>query len=191
MYMIILYPTETVYGLGVNAFDEMLASLCELKGREVGKKVSVLVRDIRDIERWAEVPPKAKLLAERFLPGALTLVLRMRDEVPRSLVASDGTMGFRISSDKVAQKVIADFMEKYDAPLTCTSANLSGEPTLSTVSEILKQFGDKAQLIDKIYDDGPRTGKGSTVVSVIDETVTIFREGAISKEDIFSSLDAR
>ena len=188
--MIILYPTETIYGLGVNAFDEnSLRQLYALKGREANKAVSVLVRGVEDIERYAYLSPKAKLLATAFLPGSLTLVLKVRDEVPHFLVTSEGTLGFRVSGDKVAQKIIADFMEKYDAPLTCTSANVSGEATQSTVPEILKQFSDKTKLISEIYDDGPRSGKSSTVVRILNEEVAILREGAIVKEDILKVLD--
>jgi L-threonylcarbamoyladenylate synthase len=182
----ILYPTETIYALGVNAFDsEALDSLYEIKGRGAEKSVSVLVRDIEDIERYAYLEPVVKVLVENFMPGPLTLVLKARDVVPRFLVASDGTLGFRISSDKVAQKVVKDFMEKYDTPLTCTSANLSGENTPAVVSEILKQFGSETKLIDEVYDDGSRSGKSSTVVRVVGEEVSVLRAGVISESEIF------
>ena len=133
--MIILYPTETIYALGANAFDEeSLSGLFLLKGREATKAVSVLVRDLADIDSYAFLEPKAQILAEKWLPGPLTLVLRARDEVPRPLLGLNGTLGFRVSSDQIAQKLIADFMGKYQAPLTCTSANLSGQPTMPTVA---------------------------------------------------------
>jgi len=186
----ILYPTETVYGLGVNAFDaETLSALYDLKGRGAEKSVSILVRSIEDIERYAYLEPVARVLVENFMPGPLTLVLKARDVVPRFLVASDGTLGFRISSDIIAQKVISDFMEKYDAPLTCTSANVSGEDTPATVSEILKQFGDEASVVNKIYDDGSRSGKSSTVVKVVDGKVVILRTGEISENDTYRVLE--
>jgi len=188
--MIILYPTETIYALGVNAFDtEALASLYELKGRESSKSVSVLVRNIEDIGRYAYLGNKARKLAENFLPGPLTLVLKVKEDVPSTLATSDGTLGFRVSSDMVAQKVITDFMEKYKAPLTCTSANISGEDTFSRVSDILEQFGDKSRMIDKIYDDGFRSDTSSTVVKIVDEKITILRSGKISENNIRSILD--
>ncbi|MCB9811059.1 MAG: threonylcarbamoyl-AMP synthase [Candidatus Nomurabacteria bacterium] len=187
--MTILYPTETLYALGVNAFDPAaLAALYEIKEREEGKAVSVLVRSVEDVERFAHMPPKAKLLAAKFLPGPLTLVLKARDEVPRHLLAPDGTLGFRVSSDEVAKQVINDFMSKYDAPLTCTSANVSGFPTLSTPKEILEQLGDKADLIDEIHDGGPRVGAGSTVIRVLDDKVEILRLGAVPESAIKSVL---
>jgi L-threonylcarbamoyladenylate synthase len=183
----ILYPTETIYALGVNALDEAeLRKLFALKGREEGKSVSWLVRNVEDIERYAILDSTARSLAERFLPGPLTLVLPVRPGVISSVVSTDGTVGFRVSPDEVAKQVIADFMSKYDAPLTCTSANLSGLPTMSTPEEILKQFGERASGVDTVYDDGLRSGLASTVVRVLDGKITILREGAIPVSDILS-----
>lgn len=185
----ILYPTETLYALGVNALDEKeLAKLFALKERQEGKVASWLVRDITDIQKYAEMSPEAIQIAEQFLPGSLTLVLKARDTVSPQVVASDHTVGFRVSSDPVAQKIIMDFMEEHDAPLTCTSANVSGSPTLQTPSEILQQFGAQASMITEIIDDGPRKGLASTVVRVIGDEVTVLREGEISEEDIKKSL---
>lgn len=185
----ILYPTETLYALGVNALDsDELAKLFALKEREATKSVSWLVRDIEDIRQYAKLPEKAERLAHQFLPGQLTLVLQVQDSVPQEVTASDRTVGFRISSDPVAQKVVTDFMEIHNAPLTCTSANVSGAPTLSTPEEILQQFGKNASLISEISNDGPRKGLASTVVRVIDEEVTVLREGEISEEDIRKAL---
>lgn len=183
----ILYPTETIYALGVNALDESeLTKLFSLKGRAEGKSVSWLVQSIEDMERYAILDSTARVLAERFLPGPLTLVLPVRPEVLSSAISADGTVGFRISPDKVAQQVIADFMVKYDAPLTCTSANISGLPTLPTPEEILKQFGERASVIDTVYDDGVRAGIASTVVRVVNSEVTILREGAINARAILA-----
>jgi L-threonylcarbamoyladenylate synthase len=155
----ILYPTETLYALGVNALDEVeLQKLYELKGRESTKVASWLVRDVVDIEQFAELGEVGAMIAQHFMPGSLTLVLPVRDEIPATLVAPDRTIGFRISPDPMARTIINAFMAEYDAPLTCTSANVSGQPSLPTVPEILQQFGEKANMIDEIHDDGPRKG---------------------------------
>ena len=193
--MILLYPTETLYALGVNALDEAaLARLYELKGRDSSKVASWLVRNMDDVARYAEVSEVAAKIAARWLPGSLTLVLPMYKpkgspragsrELPFSVVAPDGTIGFRISADPMAEKIIASFMDRYDAPLTCTSANVSGSPTLQTPSEILQQFGAKAGMISEIHDGGPRKGLASTVVRVIGDEVTVLREGEISETEI-------
>ncbi|MCA9356736.1 threonylcarbamoyl-AMP synthase [Candidatus Nomurabacteria bacterium] len=176
----ILYPTETVYALGVRALDEAeLRRLFRTKQRPEEKKVSWLVRDIADIERYAVVGKKAMIIAERWLPGPLTLVLPARDEVSRRLTALDGTLSFRISSDLVAQKLIMEYMAEYNSPLTCTSANIGNLPTLPTSTEILLQFGDSAKEIGRVIDDGVREGETSTIVRVMGEEVTIIRPGPI------------
>ena len=183
--MIILYPTETLYALGVNALDEAaLRDLFKLKDRDMDKPASWLVRGIDDVAKYAEVTDEAKKIIEKFLPGSLTLVLKVRDFLPNAVVAPDRTIGFRISSDPMAEKIIDAFTEEYDTPLTCTSANVSGAPTFATPGEILQQFGEKAQLIGEIHDDGPRKALASTVVRIIGDTVTVLREGDISEEEI-------
>lgn len=187
--MIILYPTETLYALGVNALDEVeLKKLFAIKGREMDKPTSWLVRSVEDIEQYAEVGEKAAKIAKRFLPGPLTLVLKCRDSIPMWATAENGTIGFRISSDQHAQKLIADYMEEHDAPLTCTSANVSGAPTLQIPTEILQQFGAKAKDITSIIDDGPRKSLATTIVRVIDDEVTLLREGSISEEEIMQCV---
>lgn len=187
--MIILYPTETLYALGANALDvAALQKLYLLKGREREKVASWLVRNVADIRTYAEVPSAAEKIAARFLPGSLTLVLRVKDFLPDDVVAPDRTIGFRVSDDPMTEKIVEAFMEEYDAPLTCTSANVSGAPTFATPGEILQQFGQKAQMIEEIHDDGPRKGLASTVVRVVDNEVTVLREGAVSEQDIFSVL---
>ena len=181
----ILYPTETLYAIGVNALDQIeVERLFALKGREEGRAVSWLVRNMDDIARFADVSPVVAKIAAQFLPGPLTLVLPVKDEVPNLLVGPDRTVGFRISSDPMAQALVEAFISAYNAPLTCTSANVSGSPTLSTVSEILQQFGKQAEMIDEVHDDGVRKGLASTVVRVMNNEVTILREGLISEAQI-------
>jgi len=183
--MIILYPTETLYALGVNALDaEELRTLFLLKGRDESQTASWQVRNMDDVRKYAEVSATAEKIAEKFLPGALTLVLPAKDTVPAKRAAPDRTIGIRISSDPIAQKLIEDFMNEHDAPLTCTSANVHGAPVFSTPGEILQQFGEKAQCIGKIIDDGSRKSLASTVVRVIGDTITVIREGSISEEEI-------
>lgn len=180
----ILYPTETIYGLGVNALDdEALATLFTLKGRDESKTVSWGVRDLADIDRYAVVSETAQRLAETYLPGPLTLVLPAKDTVPATRQADDGTVGFRLPSDVVAQRVIAEFMDEFDAPLTCTSANVSGQPNCPSPAAILAQFtehGKDVGLIRDIFDDGPRQGDASTVVRVTGDQVEVLRQGVIT-----------
>lgn len=179
--MITLYPTETVYGLGVSVFDDAeLQRLREIKGGREGKLESWLVKDIAQLEKYGVLSNAAQRLAEQLLPGPLTLVLAARPEARRGIWKDVEYIGFRISSDPFAQKLI----QHSDVPLTCTSANVGGMPTRSTPQEILAQFGANASQIDQVIDDGPREGDASTVVKVVGDTVEILREGAISAEEI-------
>lgn len=183
--MVILYPTETLYALGVNALDPVaLDKLYTLKGRDSEKVASWLVRGVEDIKRYAELPPKAVKIAQRFLPGSITLVLKVKDFVANEVVAPDRTIGFRVTYDPMAEKIIDAWMTEYDAPLTCTSANVSGAPTYNVPGEILQQFGEKAQMIEEIHDDGPRKGLASTVVRVVGDEVTVLREGRVTEKEI-------
>jgi L-threonylcarbamoyladenylate synthase len=185
----ILYPTETIYGLGVNALDDKaLAVLFALKGRDEHQTVSWLVRNIHDIAYYAVLSPQAERLVETFLPGPLTLVLPAKSTVPAHRSAPDNTIGIRMSSDPIAQKLIEEYMAETNAPLTCTSANVSGLPPLPTPAEIQGQFGEKASLIEKVIDDGPRYGAPSTVVRVIGETVEILRTGSVPESEIQQAL---
>jgi L-threonylcarbamoyladenylate synthase len=182
MSEIILYPTETIYGLGVNAFDEEAwAKLCVLKGRSESQTASWLVRSIADIERLAEVTEEARQLMEKYLPGPLTVVLKARDNVPLQCRAADGTVSFRISSDPIAQRIITKYMEgSGGVPLTCTSANVHGQPTMSTPEEILEQFGERQHLITEVIDDGVRNGLASTVVRCAEGVIEVLRSGTIT-----------
>ncbi len=181
----ILYPTETLYALGVNALDfDALLKLHELKERDLSKVGSWLVRDMDDVRYYAEVTPMVEKIAAHFLPGSLTLVLKAKDTVPDFRRKYSNEVSFRISSDPIAQTLIEEFMKENDAPLTCTSANVSGAPTLPTVGEIQQQFGKNFPMITKIIDDGPRKGLASTIVKVIDDEVVILREGDITEKQI-------
>ncbi len=180
---IILYPTETVYGLGVNALSEpALEALFKRKGRDVQKAVSWLVRDIDDVMHYADVSPKARAIIEQFLPGPMTLVLPVKDSVPDFAASFDRTVGFRISSDKKAATLVAEFMLEHDAPLTCTSANVSGLATLTTPDSIINQFkicDKKFAGFSRVIDDGPRSGLPSTVVKIVGDELLLLREGVV------------
>jgi L-threonylcarbamoyladenylate synthase len=181
MKEVILYPTETVYGLGVNAFDQAAwQQVCALKGRSTEQTASWLVRGVEDMERLAVVSNGARELIAQYLPGPLTLVLVALPSVPTYAKAQDGTVSFRISSDPFAQQLIGAYMEKSGGvPLTSTSANVHGAPTLPAVDLILAQFGERKSLITNVIDGGVRCGQSSTVVRCIGDAVEVLREGAI------------
>lgn len=181
MSEIILYPTETVYALGVNPFDRAAwHDLCELKGRHGHQTASWLLPSVEDIAIYAKITPKAQDLIDQYMPGPFTIVLEAKDHLPREVLALDGTVSFRVSSDPVTQDLITEYMATYNAPLTCTSANVHGQPTMITPQRIAEQFGDKVQMITKIIDDGPRLSRPSTIVRCVDDVVTVLRQGSIT-----------
>ena len=176
----VLYPTDTVYGLAVDATNaSALERLAALKGRDPGKTPLVAVPDRAVIERFGQMNERANALAARFLPGPLTLVLKATSSCPSGVVRDDGTVGVRIPDDQFCQALSAAFGRAY----TSTSANLAGEATAASIREILEQFGSAQEAIALAIDDGPREGNmPSTIVSCVTDVPEILREGALSRE---------
>lgn len=176
MTEVILYPTETVYALGANPFNEIAwRQMCDVKGRPDRKPCSWLVKDVEAIRKFAIVPDYAEELMEKYLPGPLTIILKAKESLPAYAQATDGTVSFRVSSDEVAQKLISSV----DHPLTCTSANLHRAETLATPEKILQQLGQESALVTRVYDDGSRTGLPSTIVRCVGDSLEVLRQGAI------------
>lgn len=179
----VVYPTETLYGLGVDATDdEALQRLVRLKGREPGKPVSVLVSDTAMLERVAaSISPAAERLMRRFWPGALTLVLPAAPHLSDVLTGGTGTIGVRHSSHPLATALVAALAR----PLTTPSANPAGAPPPRTIDVARSYFGDG---VDVYVDAGELPGGvGSTVVDP-SPTPRILREGAIPAASIHAAL---
>lgn len=171
---VVAFPTESSYGLAVDARSRAaLDRLFALKEREPGKPPPLLVDGAQMLTQLVtHVPPRAQKLAERYWPGPLTLVLPARADLPEPLVL-DGGVGARKSPHPLADRLCAQL----GAPITATSANLSGTPPAMTAEEVRNAFGDRVLVLD----GGPAGGgKPSTVVRVADDgTLTILRAGAI------------
>ena len=178
---IILYPTDTLYGLGVDIQNtQALERLRELKGRERKKPISVIVGSIDDLIAHGELHEDAQSLAQKHLPGALTLVVKARSHIPEE-VTLNTTIGLRIPNDPFALALARAF----GAPFTATSANLTGHATLSIPVDIIIGMGARTDLVDLVIDDGPREGtSASTVVLYTGETPLILRDGAISRTEL-------
>ncbi|MDE2078802.1 MAG: threonylcarbamoyl-AMP synthase [Patescibacteria group bacterium] len=179
---IVLFPTDTLYGLGVDALNpEAIRKLKELKGRDEKKPVSVIVADMAMAAAYADVTPLAARLAEKFLPGKLTLVLTAKPNLPEELTAGTGTIGIRMPKHVLCLNLAREL----GRPITATSANVAGEESERSVPDILAQFGERAGMIGKIIDVGELPeSKPSTVVDARGEKPVILRDGAISKEAI-------
>ncbi len=182
MKHIILYPTDTLYGLGVDATDpEAIHALNELKGRPDGKHISIIVADMAMMAAYAEVTPLAQKLADAFLPGALTLVLTPKFNFSEQLTAGTNEIGIRIPK----KENILMLVRELGKPLTATSANVSGMEPERTVQKILAQFGERANMVTQIIDEGELVeSRASTTVDARGEVPVVLREGVISKDEI-------
>lgn len=178
---IVVYPTDTLYGIGVDVLNrDAIKRLRELKSRDKKKPLSILVSSIAEIERFTVLTPKAKAFAEKYLPGALTIVLPARKEIPEE-ITFNGAIGVRIPADAFSQAFSA--LSEY--PITATSANIAGHAVPDTVPNIILHFGPRIEDIDLFVDDGPRKSEpASTVVAFVDDIPHILREGALSKEQL-------
>jgi len=185
--VIILYPTDTVYGLAVDATDvEEIRLLRSLKGgtTAMDKKYLVAVDGLDMVKSIAKVTSLAEKLAEHFWPGALSLVLEST-LFPEELTCGTGTVAVRMPNHPVALALVKEFGK----PITSTSANITGMPTLSTPAEILKQFGERASMVGRVIDVGMLpSSQPSTIVDARGEVPICIREGAIRKEVLFATL---
>ena len=183
----IVYPTETFYAVGVDALSsDALARLFAIKGREPGKPVALIAADTAMAFAVArEVPAVARVLAEAFWPGPLTLVLPARGEIPAPLIGDDGGVGVRVSSHPIARALCAGF----GRPLTATSANLAGEPPAVEPEVARRALGDKIKVF--VEDGRLAGGAPSTVVTFAGSQMRVLRPGAISELQLTARLAAR
>jgi L-threonylcarbamoyladenylate synthase len=181
---VIVYPTDTFYGLGGDCFSvQALQRIYRIKKRVPRRPFPVLISDVHMVKDLAtEVPVALKALAARFWPGPLTLVLRAAAGFPAELVGANRTIGIRLPNVAWLRELI----RRVGFPIIATSANISGAGEIDSAEEVIRQFQDKVDLIV----DGGRTpgGRPSTVVDLTGETPVFLREGAISKEEIQSFL---
>ena len=176
---VLAFRTDTFYGLGADPFNHgALRRLNDLKGRD-GKPILVVLSDEDAVERF--VPHKSELfaaVARHHWPGALTLVVEAKPEVPEELTAGSKTVGLRLPDDDDVRA----FVRAAGGALTATSANLAGQPPASTADEVARSFPAG---LDLIVDGGPSRGdKPSTVLSLDGPAPRLIREGAVSRSEL-------
>lgn len=177
---IVVFPTETVYGIGTNGLDEQaVKSLYEVKQRPFKKPISLLVSNIEMVNQIAkDITDIEYKIMERFFPGPLTIILKKKDVVPDIVTAGHDTVGVRMPSGEIAKK----FVEMAGVPIAAPSANISGEPSGTNLHEIKKRFEEK---VDFYIDGGDsELGVSSTIVQVVDGKPQILRQGSITLEEI-------
>ncbi len=185
---VILYPTDTLYGLGADAFsDEAVDKVIQIKSRAPRKPIHCVVSDMAMAARYAEVSDDARLLAKAFFPGALTIVLKKRPEFGHGIGRHRDTIGIRIPDNAFCLALASAL----DAPFTTTSANTSRQPDVFSIDKILEQLYDHAKKIDIVIDAGERLPRlASTVVDLFGESPIILRERAIPAADIWNTIRA-
>jgi len=180
-HKIIALPTDTVYGVGVMYGDlKDLQRLKNAKHRPETKPIPMMVSSIEHMEQVAVVDERVKKIAERFLPGALTLVLKVKDNVPKEYTNGLDTIAIRIPDEPFILRVI----DELNTPLLVTSANQSGAKTALTSDDVFEQLPD----IDGIVLGTCRALQASTIVDCTQEKLKILRPGPITLEQLEACL---
>lgn len=177
---VVAFPTETVYGLGADAFNPMaVARVFEIKARPHFDPLIVHIASQTDLERLADkIPEKARRLAEKFWPGPLTLVLPKKDEVPEIVTSGLPSVAIRMPRHNLTLKLIL----KAERPIVGPSANPFGYLSPTTAEHVKEQLGSQ---VDFILDGGPcEVGVESTIISFIEEVPRLLRPGGIALEEI-------
>ena len=175
---VIAFPTETVYGLGV-VYDnkEAYDKLVKVKRRPPMKPFTLMLADVEDVEKYAELNDVAKALVKNFMPGQFTMITTAKPVLPSWCISEIGRVGIRIADYDLIRRLI----RKTGKPLLVPSANRSGEEPGTTAQQVAEAFGDE---FPAVIDGKTVSNLPSTVVMVEEQYTHVFREGAIKLEDI-------
>lgn len=182
---LVIFPTDTVYGIGTNAYDgEACEKIYEVKGRPKYKPLLILISEISMLEKIVNyISPAEQKLIDTFWPGPLTITFNKRDGIlPDVILAGYTHIGIRL----IKEGLIHNLIQTAGVPIVAPSANLSGNSTGTKMENIIKEFHSK---VDYILDYGDiENDTVSTIVQVEDEKVVVIREGKIKKEEIAEVL---
>lgn len=166
---VVLYPTDTVYGLGANIFDKKAVKrVFEIKRRSYLKPLSILVKDVETIDLVAKISMGQKNTIMEYLPGPYTFILDKRSIVPRIITSGTSYVGVRVPGNGLARRLAGIF------PITTTSANISDDEVLTNPSDILDQLDCDVDLVIDVGDLGP--AKSSTIVDLTSFKPKIIRK---------------
>jgi len=179
---VIVYPTDTYYGLGADPRNHRaVGKVFDIKGRKADQPILVLLHDRKELAAWTSaVSSAAEGLMDRFWPGPLTLVFKARPEVLSELTGGTGTIGIRIPGREMTRALIG----WAGNALTGTSANRSGSSSPRNVDEVIRELGDR---VDLVLDGGVSSADlPSTIVDVTSEQPRIIRSGAVDVSGILT-----
>lgn len=173
---IIVYPTETVYGIGGNALCQVVVDkVYQIKDREEGKPLIILVKDLTMAESLAEIS-RYKSILEKYWPGALTGVFTAKVGLPKGVVSEANTIAMRVSP----HPFVKELFTKIDFPLISTSANKSGLSSCLSIKEVKNSLRDTSNLVDEYVDYGILPpSESSTLVDFTRESPSILRQGTV------------
>lgn len=178
---IVVFPTETVYGIGGNALSEnVIKNIYNIKKRPQEKALNILVKNKEEIKKYAYISNELEEeIIDKFMPGPITIILKKRkSQIPDLLTGNNDTIGIRIPDNDIVKKIL----EKCNLPIAAPSANISGKPSSIRLEDIKPDFDGK---VDAFIDGGKcKQNISSTIVKVIDGNIKILREGIISIKDI-------
>lgn len=180
MGKLVLFPTETVYGIGADGLNsDAVKNIFKSKGRAQDNPLILHVANLEMIERIAkDITELEYQIINKFFPGPLTLILKRKEIVPDIVTASLDTVGIRMPKNKIAH----DLISLSNTPIAAPSANISGKPSGTNIDDIFEELNEK---VDYIIDGGDTlVGLESTVIRVINNTIHILRPGKITKEDL-------
>lgn len=176
---LVIFPTDTVYGLACNCFSmEAINKIFEIKKRDKGKPINVLTNSVEKISMVTDnISEKELKLIKEYMPGALTIVFNKNDKTPDILTSGLKTIGVRIPNNEIALKIL----ENIEYPLATTSANLSGEDAGIEIDNFKNIFNGK---VDIIIDGGESNLKiASTIIRVEEDNIITLREGNLKITD--------
>lgn len=181
---VIAYPTETIYGLGANIYlENAVEKLYRIKGRKSHNPISALIASLEELEYLCDkTSDLGKAVIQKFWPGPLTLVFAAGSGCPQFLKSDEGKIGIRYPDHEISRTLVAGL----GAPITSTSANISGDQPAVRATDIVPAL---AKQLDLIIDAGESPIQmPSTVVDVSGESPVLLREGAIAFDAILSTL---
>lgn len=178
---VIIFPTDTVYGIACNCFSEKaIKKVFDIKKRPENKPINVLSNNLDKIKLVSKnINEKEKFLIDKYMPGALTIILDKNEKVPDILTAGLDTIGVRIPKNNISLRIL----ENVSYPLATTSANISGDSAGIKITDFLKEFDG---VVDAIIDGGETDLKvASTIVRVeSDNKLKIIREGTLKIKEM-------
>ena len=179
---VICYPTDTVYGIGCDIYNQKAVKrIYQIKRRPKNKPFSFMCSGLKNVSEYCFLSNTAYRLMKKCLPGAYTFVLPAMKIVPKIMMSKQKTVGIRVP-DNAAILALARMIE---LPITTTSANISGRPTPYTMQEIIDQLEDSISQVALILDQGQiPSGSVSTIVDLTVQPPQILRQGLISNSEI-------